>query len=612
MGDTPIESLIIELKLKADELTDSAAEKALNNIRSAVQALNEDLKAAEASLSAIGTKFGGFGNKAGVREKSVEPTPVAAPATAVTPPVPTAPSAPVPAATTPAPVSTKQGKEWAAQSKQLERDFRADELRKKRAADRAHALNLRRIDQIANKEAREEQRRVAISAKAAQDVIDEEERAGKRAELLKFKAKTEEIKERDAGDAKVRAAAESLATDLKAVGVDTEARKRGISRETDAGRLTAMRGKLEDELATVGDQIKAGLVDPERGKARQESLAGLIEHTKGLEDTAKREERANAKQRKMPTSLKGLIGGMEGLGPIAAGVYLFKSAISAITGALSGLASATETSQNVKQLGEEIGLTSAQLEGFRAIAIQVGDTQGTVVKDLERLGKEWTSVIPGYIHAGLNRMQISVMDSSGNRRKFADVLNELSDKASKDKRVAEEMYAYFRQLGIAGKQLTDVLKMGPKKIESERRKDVLTGVAKSDWQVQFEAETWVEVTTAMRVAGNAASLFGAGLWKIVKFLTTSTPLGGVGAVAWQAKNLIYGSGNESEQIKVTPQSVRQFSNDRRTPEAMGSGFKIDQMNVNVRVDKDGRATASVDGVKPSRVTTNVAPWAGVR
>jgi len=34
--------------------------------------------------------------------------------------------------------------------------------------------------------------------------------------------------------------------------------------------------------------------------------------------------------------------------------------------------------------------------------------------------------------------------------------------------------------------------------------------------------------------------------------------------------------------------------------------------VNVSVDKSGRATASVDGVKPSRVTTNVAPWAGVR
>jgi hypothetical protein len=596
MGDTPIESLIIELKLKADELTDSAAEKALNNIRSAVQGLNKDLKEAEASLSAIGTKFGGFGSKAGVREKSVEPAPMA---------------------------DVKQGAEWAAQSKQMERDARADELRKKRAADRAHALNLRRIDQIANKEAREEQRRVAISAKAAQDVIDEEERAGKRAELLKFKAKTEEIKERDAGDAKVRAAAESLATDLKAVGVDTEARKRGISRETDAGRLTAMRGKLEDELATVGDQIKAGLVDPERGKARQESLAGLIEHTKGLEDTAKREERANAKQRKMPTSLKGLMGGMEGLGPIAAGVYLAKSIFSAIGGALSGLKAVGDEAQNVKQLGEEIGLTSSQLEGFRAIAIQVGDTQGTVVKDLERLGKEWASVIPGYIHAGLNRMQISVMDSSGNRRKFADVLNELSNKARKDKRVAEEMYAYFRQLGIAGKQLTDVLKMGSKEIERRTQLSRMTGLSKTDEQIEAQARMGVELEIAGTWLGNFFSELSTQVWEF----TTLRPWKPLSRAVNEYNafwNELFSNmsttgrnGAESkvatEAVSVNPQKASMYGPTRDSAAASrAQNFNLESMTVNVSVDKSGRATASVDGVKPSRVTTNVAPWAGVR
>jgi hypothetical protein len=94
------------------------------------------------------------------------------------------------------------------------------------------------------------------------------------------------------------------------------------------------------------------------------------------------------------------------------------------------------------------------------------------------------------------------------------------------------------------------------------------------------------------------------LWKFVKVLTLYTPFGGAGAIAWQTKNLLSGGGKESEQVKVTPQSVQQFSKDRWTPESMGRDFKIDQMNVNVRVDKDGRATASVDGVKPNRVTTN--------
>ena len=606
MGDTPIESLIVELKLKADELTNSAAEQALKNIREAVQGLNVELKEAEGYLSAIGTKFGGFGNKAVGRENSGGSAPVTAPAHVVPP------LAPPPVA------ATKQGSEWAAQSKQLERDAKAEELRKKKASETAHKENMKRIGLIADRETREEQKRIAKAAESARALIDEEEEAGIRAEKIKFKAAQKEIKDRDASESAASKAAESLAADLKAIGVDTEARKRGISRETDSGTLTRKRGKLEDELSTVGDQIKAGLVDPERGKARQESLAGLIEHTKGLEDTAKREERANAKQRKMPTSLKGLMGGMEGLGPIAAGVYLFKSAIGAITGALSGLASATEASQSVKQLGEEIGLTSSQLEGFRAIAIRAGDTQGTVVKDLERLGKEWTSVIPGYIHAGLNRMQISVMDSSGNRRKFADVLNELSDKASKDKRVAEEMYAYFRQLGISGKQLTDVLKMGPEKIEAERRKDVLTGVAKSDWQVQFEADTWVEVTTALRVAGNAASLFGSGLWALGKEMTKLAILGPVGASTLNAvKSMLGRNGAESkvatEAVSVNPQKASMYGPTRDAAAAARSqNFNLENMTVNVSVDKSGRATASVDGVKPSRVTTNVAPWAGVR
>jgi hypothetical protein len=70
----------------------------------------------------------------------------------------------------------------------------------------------------------------------------------------------------------------------------------------------------------------------------------------------------------------------------------------------------------------------------------------------------------------------------------------------------------------------------------------------------------------------------------------------------------------TEAVSVNPQKASMYGPTRESSAAAAraQNFNLENMTVNVRVDKDGRATASVDGVKPSRVTTNVAPWAGAR
>jgi hypothetical protein len=281
-----------------------------------------------------------------------------------------------------------------------------------------------------------------------------------------------------------------------------------------------------------------------------------------------------------------------------------KSIFDSVVGAISSLKSATETSQRVKQLGETIGIAKGDIEEFRAASIRFGDTQGTIVGNIEKFGKEYVSTIPGQFHLGLRRMNISVLDAFGKMKPFRTILDEVADAAAKMPKKSPETYLKFREWYGFDKYATDMMQQGSAALREGRRKDVMTGVAKSDWQISMEAEAYQEFVTVLRVAGNVASLAGVGLWKLAKALTLFTPSGGLVTTAWQANNLLSRSGKESEQVKVTPQSVQQFRKDRWAPEAMGGGFKLEQMNVNVRVDKDGRATASVDGVKPNRVTTN--------
>jgi hypothetical protein len=207
-------------------------------------------------------------------------------------------------------------------------------------------------------------------------------------------------------------------------------------------------------------------------------------------------------------------------------------------------------------------------------------------------------------------MQISVMDANGKLKPFRSIIDDVADAAAKMPEKDPLTYLKFREWFGFDKQMVDFLQQGSQKIKEGREQAVRSGIAKSDWQVAAEAQASTEVETSLRQLANLATLAGVGLWNTAKLITK-----GLQFMSAATADNDYEVEEETpkERVKATvPPSSGSGSSWQRGM-ALGGAYKatIENLNVNVHVDKSGNAKVSVDGARTDRVTTNMAPWKAV-
>lgn len=178
-----------------------------------------------------------------------------------------------------------------------------------------------------------------------------------------------------------------------------------------------------------------------------------------------------------------------------------------------------DTAGSLGEAAQQIGVTTRELQVFRAIGTQVGVTQEEMDGGLQKLtmslGK--ASVGAKAQNDAFAALGISVRDASGQVKGTGEIVNEIADRLSKIANPAQRAAAEVAIFGRAGQKLDTILTGGRQGIEdyAQRAEDmgmvlsddlVAAADAASDKLAELNAQLTANISKA--VAENAGAILG--------------------------------------------------------------------------------------------------------
>ena len=378
---------------------------------------------------------------------------------------------------------------------------------------------------------------------------------------------------------------------------------------------------VESTLRTVGSQFagfgKAAKMNAGVGQARakpatQNDPSNVIQSPGKPfipkiivpeKDDQKDEKKKKPKEPKMPTSFGGALTSLGGqLGSLAAGVYLLKNTIDGAVNIISSFMEVFKSAMAEKNAAAVSGLEAQDVDFFKSVGAQFGDLEGNIAKNMVRFGQTKVSATPGEYHLGLANMGIAPLNANGGTRDTMELLKEVSAKAQKMDRNSENTYRYFAKWFEFDKTTVDMLQEGPKfldKMPAEYRAQMLS---KSNANIDRGAQSQVETALGAQKLSTIKDKSMIGGWDFMSNHPEEI-LGGAGGIIGAMIGDYFTSKTQGSSVPVKPTAApyQGASNGNQTGH-------IENMTVNVAVNKDGSASASVAGYNARRVMVNPAPY----
>lgn len=313
------------------------------------------------------------------------------------------------------------------------------------------------------------------------------------------------------------------------------------------------------------------------------------------------------KETKVPTSLGGAISSLGGqIGMLAGGIYLLKNTVESVAGVVRGFMDIFKSAMVEKNVAAVSGLKPQDVDFFKAVGAQFGDMEGAIAKNIVKFGQTKVSAMPGEYHLGLARMAISPLDVKGGTRDTMELLKEIAAKSQTMAKNDEDTYRFFRQWFDFDKTTVDMLQKGPSfldKMPEFYRKEMLS---KTNKDIEAGAKHEVDTALGAQKLKTATDKAAIDIWGLIPKLVQPTfGKNGLGPMAFSEMIDQIGkfTGVQSSSVPVKPTIS--------APAATQMGAKngsIDNMTINVSVDKDGSAAADVEGFSARRVMVNPAPY----
>lgn len=330
------------------------------------------------------------------------------------------------------------------------------------------------------------------------------------------------------------------------------------------------------------------------------------------------------RKEKGPTSLKSMLTGMGGaVGTLAAGAYLFKSVAQGIGMIYNSMTQFLAVGQASKNVAEAIGLSAEQMSAFGSVATAMGKDSESVIADIDKLGKEYVSVIPGQFHQGLSALGVVPYDQQGNMRPYETILKEVFDKAQSlegdkayKKRILRETVGFSE--GSA-----EVAMLGWDKFQKMHRGMVSSGLAPSEEMIQREAN----LKRSKDISGMKAGMIHRQVGLATSDLLVSALAGVMGTSGFaelmtkmqemkpeELKKSIQGMGLPQDQMKELFKFMGMPDNPYQNVVRPGqmqdcrTGAITENMVINLSVLSDkAKADASINGKPMSNVRVNLSP-----
>lgn len=429
--------------------------------------------------------------------------------------------------------------------------------------------------------------------------------------------------------------------------IKMEDQKRKIGRITDPAKLTSIIEGLGDQIANVKGRMSLG-IDKGKGSVELQTLNSILDYTKEHYETVKDNTKEEKKARKSPSTIKGMMTGMGGgIGTAAAGVYLLKSITDGLKSFFDSAKNYLAGAQAMKQAGEAIGLSAEQMQYFETISKTFGDNTGSILKDMDALGKSYVSTIPNKMHYGLSALGINPLKPGTNEaRPLEDILPELADAAkTKFKKKDPQTYMYFREwFEGMDKFAVDMLQEGAAGMATRYQSMVKAGMTKPQEQLLRESKTAIDMASAgdklatksskffepiisifMREFGDLMGTEGRGDMELLKNdpnAISKMRKAGYGNVQLERLRGLYPDVPGIHNVKsdfidrLISNMFHPASSMLQNPlgiPGMGAvgqavkGLMVDKMTLNLSIDQNGNAKGNVNGSPIGSIYTNVSP-----